>query len=52
LITLFGWKAELWAFFGPYRRNQSLGALAGLYIGDQIEAANDYNLPSKQGFAD
>jgi carboxymethylenebutenolidase len=28
-----------WVFFGPYRRGQGLSASAGLYIGDQIAAA-------------
>jgi carboxymethylenebutenolidase len=28
-----------WIFFAPYRRGQGLSASAGLYIGDEIEAA-------------
>ena len=28
-----------WVFFAPYRRGQGLSASAGLYIGDEIEAA-------------
>jgi len=31
--------AHGWVFFGPYRRGQGLSASAGLYIGDQIAAA-------------
>ena len=31
-----------WVFFAPYRRGQGLSASAGLYIGDEIEAARKH----------